>query len=381
MENSVNNVNSKNSQEMENKGIKKVAFRAILKGEGVVNFDHADMQKYFMEKHQMKFLNIGRFNNNYKPAKKSFYSEIVDGKEVVKAYLKISTQSMRRNVFGNRNFIHLDWQKQQSALARIATPQEYTRGYMAANSEKWSFNKTSGVYISPAIDKKAIIVPEWGVNGNEIKPKKNDDEKSTSIYIIDVTGETEYEVHGFYRPKFDQFLCLDPAGRIGFPSHLCQSDSDETLLAQAFIQKYGRKPYTWGHYVLNSEHPSRYQVGCMFDNDYINFLFKTFIDDLKNFEVGDRTTGYCMLDKLEIAFIYEGGTPEREYKWQNINDVDLSQTFNFHPFFRLAKQGEIDMIDKDVINENIMDEENTSKKTSQDDTKKSNNRKSNTKNK
>ena len=77
---------------MKNKGIKTVAFRAILKGEGIVNFDHADMQKYFMEKHQMKYLNNGRFNNNHKLAKKSFYREIVDGKEVVKAYLKISSQ-------------------------------------------------------------------------------------------------------------------------------------------------------------------------------------------------------------------------------------------------------------------------------------------------
>lgn len=352
---------------MKNKGIKTVAFRAILKGEGIVNFDHADMQKYFMEKHQMKYLNNGRFNNNHKLAKKSFYSEIVDGKEVVKSHLKISTQCMRRNVFGNRNFTQSDWQKEKSTLARIVTPQEYTRGYMAANSEKWSFNKTSGVYISPAIDKKAIVVPEWGVNGNEIKPKENENEKCTGIYIIDVTGKTEYEVHGYYRPKLDQFLCTDNNSRIGLPDELCENDNNNTPLALTFMEKYGRKPYTWGKYVLNSEHPSRYQVGCMFDNDYINSLFKTFINDLKNFEIGDRTTGYCMLDKLEIAFIYEGGTPESEYEWQNINDVDLSQTFNFHQYFRPATQEEIDMIDKDVIIE-----ENTTQDSSKSKTKQTN---------
>lgn len=351
--NKTQNVNSKISKEMEEtevvKDIKTVAFKATLSGEGIVNFDHADMQKYFMEKHQMKYFNNGRFNNNHKLAKKSFYREEVDGKEVVKAHLKISTQCMRRNIFGNRNFTQLDWQKKESVLARIVTPQEYTRGYMAADSKNWSFNKTSGVYISPAIDKKAIVVPEWGVNGNEIKPKENENEKCTGIYISDVTGKTEYEIHGYYRPKLDQFLCLDRNGRMALPEKLCETNEMNTPLAQAFMQKYDRKPYTYGNYVLNNGQPSRYQLGCMFDNEYVNFLFKTFINDLKNFEIGDRTTGYCMIVNLELAFINKGGTPESEYKWKNINEIDLNQTFDFHQFFRPAETHEIEMIDKGGI--------------------------------
>ena len=191
---------------------------------------------------------------------------------------------------------------------------------------------------------------------------------------MDETGVTEYDVTAYYKPKFDQFVCLDPDGKIGFPIELCESNEDITPLAQAFIQNYGRKPYTHGKYVLNSEYPSRYQTGCMFDNEYINFLFKTFINDFKHFEIMDRTTGYCILDKLEIAFIYEGGTQPSAYDWKDVNDIDWNQTFNFHQFFRPATQEEIDMINKD---KDVIIDEKKSKKTSQNNTKKSNSSKSN----
>lgn len=361
MENSVNNVNLKNSQEMENsnnvnsknaqkmnKKVTGVAARATIGGLGIVNYDNADMQKDFLEKNKINYINHGRYNDNHKYAKRVFYREVIDGKEVIKSKLKISQECMRRYLLGNNNFTQLDWQKEESLLGRFMNPLEYIRGYMAADSKNWSFNKTSSLYISDAVDKNAIVVPEWCVNGNEIKPKKDDNEKSTSIYIKDKTYKTEYEVIALYKPKFDQFLCLDDDGRIGLPTELCETDEVNTPLAQAFIQKYGRKPYKFGKYVLNSDYLSRYQVGCMFDNEYINFLFRTLINSFKNFEISDRTTGYCKLGKLEIALIYEGeaGIPESEYVWIDIKDFNMDEDIDFYQFFREATDEEIQKIDK-----------------------------------
>lgn len=286
----------------------------------------------------------------------------MEDKEKINFHLKISSQSLRRNILGNRNYTQLDWQKEATALGRICIPQEYMRGYMATCSQKWNYSKQSSIYMSSAIDKDAVVTPEWGVNANEIKQKENEDVSSTGIYITDVTGKTKYNFHGTYQPQLDQFLCIDPQGKMNCPIEFCESDEDNTPLAQSFINMYGRKPYTFGEFVQNIKGVSRYQKGCMFDNEYINYLFKTFISDLKQFSIR-RTTGYVVMDKLEIAFITEGGTPESNYKWQDVNDIDWTQTFNFHQYWRPATQKEIDMIDKDSVRVEEQVETTSSTKT------------------
>ena len=385
MENLVNNVNSKNTQEMENsekirtkngEKVFGVAFKAKLKGYNVCNYDNADMQKSFLNQHNIEHINIGKNNDNHKLAKRVFYCEIIDGKVVIKSYLKISAECIRYHLFGigNNKFTQADWQKEKTALARFTNPLEYMHGYTACNAQKWSFYKTSSLTVTDAVDKKAIVVPEWCVNANEIKAKKDGDEKSTSIYIKDKTGETEYDLTAYYNPMYDQFICLDNDGKVGFPNDLCETESTDTPLALAFKDCHGRIPYKRGKYVLNNKFASRYQIGCMFDEIYINYLFKVLIERFQNFKIGNECKG-CKIVDLQIALLPEGGIPESEYPWEDIKEFNRrskDKLIDFHQYFREATVKEIDMIDVDgEIDKKISEE------SKQNNTKKSNSRKSN----
>ena len=336
---------------MKKNGIQAVKFRVTLKGHGVVNFDGKD-QKYFNKAHCASNCT---YNDNQTFSKKEYYrlydtdaeyqaalqkyaeqneTSVEEAKKNVPEYgyyLKISRACLRNSIFeGTADSDPLIWSFPGAATAFIANPLGYMRGYMCAAEN--SFKKKSSVNVTDAVDKKAVIYSETFT--------KSGDRNSTSFYLKETAGDTEYTFDVIFDVAEAQFLsCDDFFARRAVPDEYFEGSN---MLGKAFEKRYGRIPYTQGIYSKNNEiFGGTYgENGFLMDDQYVNDLIKNLTDRLLKLNIL-RLGGDVHASKLEYKPIYSAlDIMDSEDGWSNVTSVDDIPDFEIRHFYEEASHAD-----------------------------------------
>ena len=322
---------------------KNIIFKLELSGRGVVNFDDADNQKYYLKEH-CGVDKRSYYNDNIKVAKKVFTKRTepivktnADGEiertTDIDYKLKISSTCLRHAVFANDAAIQNPKAfLSNPVLAHYATSiHSLLRGYTAL-SKDISLTRKGALTLSDAIvTNDAQIFLECHSN---LAPKeKNSDKGSTSLYYTEQVGDTHYEAFGSISLKELQFLSADPFfGRLMLKPEWLEGNAP--LFHRAFESHYGDTSFKTGYYSSSTTTLSKHlaEYGVRLSDDFVKFLVREQLKRLLNIYIGGaESMAYTSKLKVKLVDNGLGANFSNDEGWIEINTENV-ETFDFDMF-------------------------------------------------
>lgn len=323
--------------------VKNIIFKLELSGRGVVNFDKADDQKYYLTEH-CGVDNQSYYNKNIKVAKKVFTKRAepivktnADGEVKrttdVDYKLKISSTCLRHAVFVHDAAI-------QNPKAFLSNPvlAHYTtsihsllRGYTALSKDT-SLTRKGALTLSDAVvTNGAQIFLEC--HSNSAPKEKDSDEGSTSLYFTEQVGDTHYEAFGSISLKELQFLSADPFfGRLMLKPEWLEGNAP--LFHKAFESHYGNTSFKTGYYSSSTATLSKHlaEYGVRLSDDFVKFLVREQLKRLLNIYIGSAES-MAYTSKLKVKLVENGlgANYSNDEGWIEINAENV-ESFDFDMF-------------------------------------------------
>lgn len=363
-----------------NKKVKSIAFRAEIVGNGGVNYDDLDTQKWAYMK--QKFAPPIR-TNNYSLHKANYYRKKEVTGDTVEEYLervlKIDYGCLREAIFNNVQPIYkTDIFRDKKFFSVISKPSFLIRGFLFA-STKWGALKRKsplsfpgaeeggGAYPTLAVGSSRDVVSRVKKNGEPTEPEENSNENEKTEYVKsdlslfykETMGKTQYSTTGFldlgemaFIPTDDRYL------RMAVPfDHI-----DEFVTS--FEKSIGHCGAVRGGFEkIGSEIPNMERGIHMSDNQVLA-MTKYFFRLLINTKIV-RAGGMAEVSRISYRFIYEDDINSRiicdSVSFEefgngiitNINDVD-NINFDFSPSYVRIED---DLLEQWIKEQDSLDED------------------------
>ena len=311
------------------KKLKNILVKLELDGRGVVNFDSND-QKYLALKTET--LKTDPNNSNVMFAKKAFTVKDVtaDGKLILDYKLKISSNSLNNNIFGEHqveNNSAIEHHKMLLYLHMASIP-SILRGYLWANS---GFKKNGALTICDAIQtnnsqSSLEIFTKSGVKKSNVAG----DKKDTSLFYKETIGDINYETIGCINLSALQFVSCDSLfDRMAFNS------DDFGIYREYLCRNLPNSDYiALDYYLLNNTIVNIPEYGILFSNENIVYMVRDQISKLLNIGIYKKG-GYAKTKSLKIKFVYDSliDTFENNDGWVTIKSLEDINSINFETNF------------------------------------------------
>lgn len=312
--------------------MKQIIFKAIMNGEGIVNFDD-NSQKYTLNK-----LKIGDYsktrNDNIKLCKKTFFKKKdsngnfikdEDGNNVYDYCVKISADCIRKAIFSNsvESVNPIILKKDLMACTYMLSPVGQCRGYLYTVKDDFAYKRKSPLTITDA---------------NEISGAKSEleinstsgDRNATSMFYTEKVGKTEYEFFGVIDPKTLMFNVADPIfDRMGIHPDWVTNG----LAEQVLHNLYGDMANPTIGYFTSSQKcltSSISEFGIMLNKELVNYLIKYILINVMKCSI-KRNTAFANVTSLSIKVvdnIFEDNF-ESPNGWIDINSEDDIKKLDF----------------------------------------------------
>ena len=358
---------------------KNIIFKLDISGRGVVNFDSANSQKFYLMEH----CDIDRSsyrNNNIKVAKKVFTKRAepiiktnADG-EIVRTIdmdynLKIASTCLRNAIYANDVTI----QNSKSYLSNpvlshfVTSIHSLLRGY--ALLQDVPLTRKGALSITDAIEISGAQV-FLECHSNSGPKEKTSDEGSTSLYYSEQVGDTHYEAFGSISLKELQFMSADPFfGRLMLKPEWFEGESP--LITRTFEAHYGKAPFNIGYFTSSTAVLSKRlaEFGIRLSDDFVKFLVREQLKRLLNMNI-NRAEGIAYTTNLKVKLVENGlgANFNSDEGWIEIN-ADNVDSFDFDIFdfydesseeLVSATKGEIERAD--IVSSNLKEEKKTNRK-------------------
>ena len=309
------------------KNVKRIEFRLVIEGNGIVNFDSGD-QKFIFNGTNLNKLKSRNDNVNY--AKKNFYT---DDKGELTYKIKISSNSLRHQIFKDTIFAQTPNVRHDDIIfiSYLANQAGLLRGYMDAPKNGETVKHKGGLCITSAEQiNNAVSQLEFFANSGE--------KDSNSLFSKETVGDIAYQAIGSIDVRELQFLSCDKVfGRYGI-----NPDSFE-LYKMLFKTKMPSYDGNLGYYKMVSSYIDIPEYGIKIGNQTTVELIKWLFINMLEYYVG-RSNAYARTQSLEYRYITNGTNP------------------NLNPWTRLDSSDDIDVINFDVSENYVLTDSNDAKK-------------------
>lgn len=328
--------------------VKKIQFRAKLKGNGIVNYQGSELRKYFPKGHVLH-----SDYNNVKYANRNFYE--IDGK--LNSKIKISYECVKSEILGEippPNIIA----DSDLLIQSISDLLVFIRGYMLT-AENRSDKKSTTLYLYDCeeIDfnnKKTISCIDVKTRRGE--KVINDHVSDSTLMYRENVGEIYYSFGGYIDIEKMQFVSLDIIhDRKAFDTDLFdkfkESFNENLEPYDIKLTQTEPKQYIKHMYVDNINAHQTYvsETGFMIDNDIINLLVNLLFKRFQDFSIRKNSGDVeMMLDTLEYRFI------------ENLNSYNdpyvkyTGQTINFEPHIIYEEVSDINKEKYKTANDKVL---------------------------
>ena len=261
-------------------GVRTVAFRIKMRGEGIVNFDSSD-QKYV--NNSIKNRLQGQHHENVLYGKKNHYGG--DYKN------KTGSSCMKQAIFSRIIPVQSPIVAQNDELLNsfIAHPANVLKGYMFVTKGKTTVGRKSPLMIGQ------MEVCNDAMSTMELNSKSGLKD-SNSLFYKETLGKAEYEGISFIDLDELQFMSCDQMfDRFNF-------NSDHFELYKEFMNLHMDFDNELDYYQMSSSVYNIPEFGFKFTDEQVNFMVKLFLGELLQLNI-QRRDAYAEVYSVEMKTI------------------------------------------------------------------------------
>lgn len=304
--------------------MRNLEFKLDLEGQGIVNFDANDYQKWILSK-----MMHTKLNDNVKVGKKFFFEkESVDEEgNPVKEYQFIpfiDANSIRKQLFGKAIDAYIA-KHTELFLDQAATWQNIVRGWVVTGQDKDTVARKGAICITDFLlngDKKNN--PNIVIGTSDSIDPTTSKRSETSMFFTEKLGETKWCGHGNIDISQLMFISAsEEAGRAAVkPENL---DNYADCLRNRFGDKFNGKI---GYYRTGQS--SVPEIGILLNEEMGAFIIRKVLESMLSLSI-NRAQSYAKTAKLQVRVL---NSPFDNPEWIDIKtreDIENLKLENFDP--------------------------------------------------